>query len=72
MKMKWGILLLAMVIGMCCPAYGQTWERTQLGIAPSASYLGGGMDNINLYTGNLVLDIPLISLPGRELGTGLT
>ena len=71
MKRQWVILLLATTISVCGPAYGQTWDRMQTGIAPSASYFHGGIDSIHLANGNLFLDIPLISLPGRELGTGL-
>jgi RHS repeat-associated protein len=43
-----------------------------LGRAPFGSYFNADLDSINLYNGNLMLDIPLFSLPAREgLSTGL-
>ena len=41
------------------------------GRRPYGSYFDAGIDSINIYNGNLMLDINLFSLPGRELSTGL-
>jgi hypothetical protein len=41
------------------------------GRVPFGSYFDAGVDSINLYNGNVMLDIPLFDIKGRELSTGL-
>ena len=41
------------------------------GRRPYGSYFDAGIDTINTYNGNLMVDINLFSLPGRELSTAL-
>ena len=42
-----------------------------LGRRPYASYFDADIDSVNTYNGNLLLDITLFSLPGRELPVDL-
>jgi hypothetical protein len=41
------------------------------GRAPLGSYFDSGIDNINLFNGNLMVNSPLFSIPGRELNTSV-
>src|SRR6185295_7626266 len=56
--------------------YGQTNYNTapeaQTGVQPYGSYLSSDIDNVNLFNGNLNVNIPLFSLPGRELPVGVS
>src|SRR5271170_1450971 len=60
-------LMLIAVLSAATPAYGQTVAplNDQTGISPYQSY-GGVRENISLASGNLNLQVPLISLPGRD------
>ena len=54
-------------------AFGQAaYTSPDTGIKPLGSYASwGGIDNVSLTNGNLMLNIPLFSLPGRELPVSL-
>ena len=41
------------------------------GRAPFGSYFDANIDSINLYNGNLMINLGLLTLPGREDSTGL-
>ena len=43
----------------------------QTGRQPYGSYFDGDIDSVSIYNGNLMLDITLFELPGREIPTGL-
>ena len=54
-------------------AFGQAaYTSPETGIKPLGSYASwGGIDSVSLTNGNLLLNIPLFSLPGRELPVSL-
>src|ERR1044072_1392510 len=57
----------------CVGASAQDNTIAQRGIYPGASYVAGGLDTINTTNGNLMLHIPLASLPaGRGGNPGYT
>src|SRR5262245_19169755 len=41
------------------------------GCSPFGSYFDTNIDGINLYNGNLMINLNLLTLPGRELSSGL-
>jgi hypothetical protein len=65
-----------MLLGMPTAALAQTNYNTspsaQTGQQVYGSYFGADIDAVNLYNGNLNLNIPLFSLPGRELPVGIS
>src|SRR6266403_1821408 len=69
--MRTNQLLLAFIAVVLTAAVPRTSLAQQLGpqnatgIQPYDAY-GGGRENINLGNGNLNLQIPLVSLPGRN------
>src|ERR1035441_9570041 len=54
-------VLSFMVFGLVCAAQ----DITDVEAKPYGSYTGGKIDAVDLATGNLMLDIPLISYPQR-------
>lgn len=60
-------LVLLTALSATTSAYGQTVAplNDQTGVSPYQSY-GGVRENISLASGNLNLQVPLISLPGRN------
>src|SRR5437867_11207611 len=72
--MKRVVITSAFFLSIIHSAFGQAIDLSpsaQTGRSPFASYADGNIDSISVYNGNLSLDIPLVSLPGRELSTGL-
>lgn len=66
-RMALCVVLIALVSSL---AFAQS--PAGLGQAPFGSYSSANLDTVNLYSGNVLLDIPLFSLPGREgMGTQL-
>src|SRR5688572_26086730 len=43
----------------------------QAGRVPYGSYFDSETDSVNLYNGNLMVNLNLLTLPGRDLSTGL-
>jgi len=68
--MKRVLLICGLLLGLGRFALAQSVDTTpnaQTGRLPSGSYFATGTDSISNYNGNVLLDIPLISLPGREI-----
>jgi hypothetical protein len=69
-----GPLFLMLICAHCIPAVGQNDPTLAQEIVPYQSYQSGEFDKVNTANGNLILRIPLISLPQRgrlELGFSL-
>ena len=49
-----------------------TSPGSQTGTPAYGAFFSAGIDNINVYNGNLNVNIPLFSLPGRELSMGIS
>src|SRR5215471_1174749 len=72
--MKRTILLCGLVFGLVRAAIGQGLDpspNSQTGRLPSGSYFSGDVDSVSNYNGNVMLDIQLFTLPGREISQGL-
>jgi YD repeat-containing protein len=68
------VFLLSILIGLHTSGFGQAFDTTpnaQTGRQSFGSYFDSDIDSINLYNGNLSLNIKLFDRPGRELSTGL-
>jgi RHS repeat-associated protein len=60
----WMVMLVAMVVGVGS-ARAQDDPNFESGFRAFASYHGGNIDQINLFNGGLLVDIPLISYPQK-------
>lgn len=60
-----GVLLAVLSVLSAKCAWAQNDPIFDTGMKPFASYSGGNIDTINLYNGELNLNIPLISYPQR-------
>ncbi len=72
--MKFLLLSASIILCLAVTSSAQGLETTpgsQTGREPFSSYFDAGIDSINLYNGNLFLDLTLFSRSGRELSTGL-
>ena len=70
------VLLIPIVLAFNGWVYGQggnydTLASAQTGRPHWGSFFEGAVDSINLYNGNVMLDLPLLTRPGREISTGL-
>jgi hypothetical protein len=52
-------------------AQPDTSPGAQTGVQPYGSYFSADIDTIGLYNGNLMINLGLFNLPGRELSMGL-
>jgi len=59
------VLLLSFVLLPAVPCVAQTSPGLEQGFKPYGSYHGGDIDTVNLLTGNLTLNVPLLSYPQR-------
>lgn len=64
---RFGVLIILLC---CCAsfAYAQSHKEPQRGFQPSGSYSLGDIETISNTSGNLMLNIPLASLPGGRGG----
>jgi RHS repeat-associated protein len=72
--MKRAIRILVLMLCASSLAHGQALDSSsdaQTGREPFGAYFSADLDSINLYSGNLLLDIKLFNRTGRELSTGL-
>jgi RHS repeat-associated protein len=72
--MKRTILVCSLLMGLSrfvCAQGLDTLPDAQTGKLPSGSYFSTNIDSISNYNGNVMLDIPLLSLPGREVSQGV-
>lgn len=58
-----GLILASIWIPVLASA--QTVPDLDNSLKPDAAYVEGGIDKVDLFNGNLILDIPLYSLPQR-------
>src|SRR3989304_2878391 len=81
MMMQWrhhAVLAFALMSTLPGLAFGQvqigydTSPGAQTGQQISGSYFASDTDRIGLYNGNVMLEIPLVPIPGRELSANLT
>jgi hypothetical protein len=70
MNRSFRILLAAsaLVLASLSPAYGQTVTRSlDIGFPEGGVFSGSNFDNVQLNNGNLHIEIPLLTIPGRGL-----
>jgi RHS repeat-associated protein len=60
-----GLAVLLLIASAARPARAQNDPAYELATQPYAAYNGGNIDKIDLFSGNLSLDIPLISYPQK-------
>src|SRR2546427_652040 len=68
------VMSITFVLCIIRTALGQgidTSPSAETGRLPFASYSNTDIDSVSIYNGNVSLDIPLLTFPGRELSTGL-
>jgi len=74
MKLRHAVFVFILLSAVSSPAYSQPLDpspEAETGRVRFRSYFEAEVDSINLFNGNLNLNIPLFTLPGRELSTGL-
>src|SRR5881628_2250935 len=72
--MKRFLMITSVFFSLIHSAFAQGLDLSpsaQTGRLPFASYSEGDIDSVSIYNGNVSLDIPLLTLAGRDLSTGL-
>src|SRR5262245_58584610 len=72
--MKRTLLILTVLLGVSKLGSAQAFDTSpnaQTGRQSFGSSFDGNIDSVNLYSGNLFLEIKLFTRSGRELSTGL-
>ncbi|MGH9572022.1 MAG: hypothetical protein ACRD40_00615, partial [Candidatus Acidiferrales bacterium] len=58
-------VLCFLCLALASPIHAQDDPAFQVAAQPFSSYQGGNIDKVDLFSGNISIDIPLMSYPQR-------